>query len=110
MFESIALQGEEREWAEANFIPDPGLSLWQPPLIDFDELATAQRHYRDVLELQAGVMPFEEWLPQRLPEVDPDTWFEYVYALQNMARTLERKFSVELLTAPSLEAQQERPQ
>ncbi|MDZ4799472.1 MAG: hypothetical protein SGI92_15020 [Bryobacteraceae bacterium] len=110
MFESIELQGKDREWAEAHFKPIVPFPNLLQTFVDLEGLAVAQREYRSVQQMIADTLPYDEWLQHKPDWMDRNNYWKWVDGLQDMVRTLEREYAVELLMAPSLEEQQERPQ
>ena len=107
MLEELSLKGSDHDWCEAHFKPMPQFIA---TVYDLNDLQTAQRQYRDVRDMIAATLPYDEWLQFRPAWIEPASYQVWVDALKNIARTLEGRFGIELLIAPSLEDQQERPQ
>ncbi len=107
MFKKAGFDVPDQEWCEANFVPMPWMLA---TLFDLNDLTVAQQQYRDVRDMIAATLPYEEWLQFRPAWVKPANYQVWVDSLQNIAHTLEGRFGIELLIAPSLQDQQERPQ
>lgn len=107
MLEELAYKGADHDWCEAHFKPLPRFLC---SIYDLNSLTVAQRQYREIREMQSATLPFDEWLPQRPAGVTPESYWQWIDALQDMARRLEQMFGIELLVGLSLDEQQERPQ
>ncbi|MBX9905505.1 MAG: hypothetical protein K2Y31_14220 [Burkholderiales bacterium] len=107
MLKKAGFDVPDQEWCEANFVPMPWMLA---TVYDLNDLTIAQRQYRDVRDMIAATLPYDEWLEFRPAWVKPDSYQVWVNALQDIAHKLEQKFGIELLIAPPLDEQRERPQ